>query len=89
MKKKLLPVWVFARIAIKRSFRDRLALFFIFLFPLIFLFIFGGIFGRNNEVSFRVALINQSSSEFSKQFVQKLEENKAFKIDKAVTTQDK
>ncbi len=70
MRKKLLPVWVFARIAILRSFRDRIALFFIFLFPLIFLFIFGGIFGRSGQTSFRVALINQSSSEFSQQFVQ-------------------
>lgn len=89
MKKKLLPVWVFARIAIKRSFRDKLALFFIFLFPLIFLFIFGGIFGKSNEVSFRVALINESSSEFSKTFAQELSNNKAFKVDKTVTTLDK
>lgn len=88
MKKKLLPVWVFARIAIFRSFRDRMSLFFIFLFPLIFLFIFGGIFGGSGDVSFRVALINQSSSDFSNQFVQSAKDNKVLKIDKEITNYD-
>jgi ABC-2 type transport system permease protein len=68
MKKAFLPVWVFGKIAIKRAFRDKTALFFIFLFPLIFLFVFGGIFGKDNDVSFRVAFINQSDSSFAKQF---------------------
>lgn len=89
LKQKMLPVWVFAKIAIKRSFRDRLALFFIFLFPLIFLFIFGGIFGKSNNVSFRVALLNQSNTEFSKKFTEQINQNKIFKIDKEVTDQAK
>ena len=88
MKKKLLPVWVFARIAILRSFRDKMALFFVFLFPLIFLFIFGGIFGNNSEVSFRVALINESTSQFSKDFIKSTNENKILKVDKEVTSYD-
>ena len=89
MKKKLLPVWVFARIAILRSFRDRMALFFIFLFPLIFLFIFGGIFGKSSDVSFRVALINESSSQFSEDFVKNIEADKVLKIDKEVNSYEK
>lgn len=46
MQKQLLPVIVFAKIAIRRAFRDKTAIFFIFLFPLIFLFVFGGIFNK-------------------------------------------
>ncbi len=89
MKKAFLPVVVFAKIAIKRSFRDKTALFFVFLFPLIFLFIFGGIFGKPSNVSFKIALVNDSGSEFSKQFVDKAAGDKAFKIDKDATTLDK
>ena len=69
MKKDFLAVRVFAKIGIRRALRDKTAIFFIFLFPLIFLFIFGGIFGKNSDVSFRVALINQSQSQFAKKFV--------------------
>lgn len=43
-KKPFLPVLTFAKVAIRRAFRDKTALFFIFLFPLIFLFVFGGYF---------------------------------------------
>ncbi len=89
MKKSFLPVIVFAKVAIRRTFRDKTALFFTFLFPLIFLFIFGGIFGKPSSVTFKAALVNQSGSEFSSQFVQKLQDNKAFKIDQNATTLDK
>lgn len=88
MKKALLPVFVFAKISIKRVFRDKTALFFTFLFPLIFLFIFGGIFGKSSSVNFNVALVNQSNSAFSKQFVDDLGKNKSFKISKDATTLD-
>ncbi len=86
--KAFLPVITFARIAIRRAFRDKTAIFFVFLFPLIFLFVFGGIFSNNNEVSFKVALVNQSSSEFSHQFVKQMNETKVYKIDKEATSLD-
>ncbi len=89
MKKKFLPVITFARIGIKRAFRDKTAIFFIFLFPLIFLFVFGGIFSKNNGVSFKVALINQSQTPFSHQFTDQLKHDKVFKIDDKVTSLDK
>jgi ABC-2 type transport system permease protein len=88
MKKALLPVIVFAKIAIRRAFRDKTALFFIFLFPLIFLFVFGGIFGKNSDVSFKVALINQANTDFSRQFSKQLSENKLFKVSTDVTSLD-
>ncbi len=86
MKRSFLPVFVFAKIAIRRAFRDKTAIFFIFLFPLIFLFVFGGIFSKNNEVSFKIALVNQSSSDFSKQFVKQINANKIFKVDQTIST---
>lgn len=89
MKKALLPVITFARVDIKRLFRDKVAIFFVFIFPMIFLVIFGNIFGGNNDVSFRVAVINQSSSEFSQNFVKQAEEDKAFDVDKNLTTVEK
>lgn len=88
MKKAFLPVLVFGKVSIRRVFRDRTALFFTFLFPLIFLFVFGGIFGRDNSVSFNVAVINQSTSQVSAQFVDTLSNNKVIKINKEVTGLD-
>jgi len=88
LQKAFLPVFTFARIGIRRAFRDKTAIFFVFLFPLIFLFVFGGIFGKNNGVSFKVALINQSNSAFSKQFVDQLGKDKSFKIDSKSNTLD-
>lgn len=88
MKRALYTVYVFAKLNTRRFFRDRLAIFFGILFPLIFLFVFGGISGgKNHVVSFNVALINQSDSAFSRQFASELKSSKVFKVDKAITTQ--
>jgi ABC-2 type transport system permease protein len=85
LKRKLFTVWVFFIVNMKRLFRDRTALFFTFLFPLIFLFVFGGIFGKNQSVSFSIAVINKSNSPEAKQFVNQLShQTKLFKIDKTV-----
>jgi ABC-2 type transport system permease protein len=87
MKKELYTVWVFTRLNTRRFFRDRLALFFGIMFPLIFLFVFGGISGKSaNSVSFKVALLNESNSAFAKQFVQETKNNKVFKVDETITT---
>ncbi len=88
MKKKFYTVWVMFVVNFKRVFRDRTALFFTFMFPLIFLFVFGGIFGQNSSVSFNVALINHSSSSFAKQFVAQAtsSKQKVLKVDKSIAT---
>lgn len=83
-KQKLYTIWAFFRINLRRVFRDRLALFFTFLFPLIFLFVFGAL-SKTNSVSFSVAVINESHSQFSKQFVESLSSQKALKINKDIT----
>lgn len=84
LKQKLFTVWTFFTINLKRLFRDRLALFFTFLFPLIFLFVFGAL-NKNNSVSFNVAIINESDSAFSRQLVEKADSNKTLKVDKGIT----
>lgn len=84
-KQKLNTVWVFFIINMRRLFRDRLAMFFTFLFPLIFLFVFGS-FAKNSSTNFHVALINQSQSSFARHYVSQLKSNKLFKIDKSATT---
>ncbi|MEO8862940.1 MAG: ABC transporter permease [Candidatus Saccharimonadales bacterium] len=83
-KQKMYTIWAFFTINLRRVFRDRLALFFTFLFPLIFLFVFGAL-NKANSVSFNVAVINQSNTAFSKQFVGDLGGVKALKINKDVT----
>lgn len=86
MKKSIRPITTFIKIDVKRLFRDKVAIFFVFIFPIIFLVIFGSIFSGNNEVSFRVGLLNQSNSEFSKEFTSKINENKIFKVDKEISS---
>jgi ABC-2 type transport system permease protein len=87
-QRKFYTVWVMFTINSRRVFRDRTALFFTFLFPLIFLFIFGGIFGKSQSVSFKVAIIDHSSSRFAQQFVSQAESSKQkiLQVDKTVTT---
>ncbi len=88
MKKSFFTVYIFSRLNTKRFFRDRLALFFGILFPLIFLFVFGSISSGGSGTSFKVAIVNQSDSAFSKQYIVQLESNKVFKVDKTITSLD-
>jgi len=85
--KQLRSILVFALIDIKRSFRDKTALFFIFVFPLIFLFVFGGIFGSNDGPSFNVALIKKADNAFTKQFLKTVQKDDLIKVNKDVTTE--
>lgn len=80
---KLYTVWVFFTTSLKRLFRDRLALFFTFLFPLIFLFVFGSL-SHSSSVSFNVAIINESSTPYARQFVTQTAKQKSFKVDSTV-----
>lgn len=88
MKKSLYTVGVFVKISTKRFFRDRLAIFFTVIFPLIFLFVFGSLNSGSDNVSFKVAVINQSKSQFASQFVKETEESKVLKVDKDITSLD-
>src|SRR5580765_8913676 len=88
MPKSLFTVLTFAKISVRRYFRDRVAIFFTVLFPLIFLFVFGS-FSKHDDVSFHIGLINQSSSQFSQKFVNQITQNKLYKVDAEANTLDK
>jgi len=87
MKKSLYTVLVFTRLNTRRFFRDRLAIFFGILFPLIFLFVFGGISGHDSAPSFKVAVVNKSDTAFSKDFVTELGKSDVIKINNNVTSE--
>jgi ABC-2 type transport system permease protein len=82
---QLRTVVVFGKINTKRFFRDGLAVFFGILFPLIFLFVFGSFSSGNGNVSFHVAVLNDSGTAYSKQFENQLKHSKTFKIDTKAT----
>ncbi|MDQ2973368.1 MAG: ABC transporter permease [bacterium] len=96
IRKNLLPISTFVKIDVRRLFRDKVAIFFVFLFPLIFLIIFGSVFRGSNGVSFRVAIINEANNEFASKFVDQTfpsEEDKKstqvktpFKVDDKITS---
>ncbi len=69
----------------KRFLSDKVALFFTFVFPLVFLFVFGGLFGGDDGPSFNVAVINRSQTEFARQFV---DDSKKVEVLKVETTTD-
>jgi hypothetical protein len=84
MPKWLFTILIFAKISVRRYFRDRVAIFFTVLFPLIFLIIFGS-FSKNNDVNFHIGLINQSHSQFAQKFTSETKSSKIFKVDTTVT----
>jgi ABC-2 type transport system permease protein len=86
LKRSLFTVGTFVRISTKRFFRDRLAIFFTIGFPLIFLFVFGSLNAGGGNVSFNVAVINNSHSQFATSFVKQLQSSKIVKVDSTVTT---
>jgi ABC-2 type transport system permease protein len=88
MKKSLFTISTFARLNAKRFFRDKLAIFFTIVFPLMFLFVFGALTKNNGTVSFNVALINQSNSSFAQHFVDQAKSSKILKVDKMTTSLD-
>jgi ABC-2 type transport system permease protein len=87
LKKKLFTVWVFYTTNLRRLFRDKTALFFTFLFPLIFLFVFGGISG-NGGTKFNVAVISETNNQYYQDFVSAANKDGVLKIDEDVKTLD-
>lgn len=84
MLQKFRTVIVFTKISTKRFFRDKTAIFFTIAFPLIFLFVFGGIFGKEGAVSFNVSLINNSKSSFAKKFAENANKGTVIKVNQDV-----
>lgn len=88
-RKSFTFIFTYVPIDFRRLFRDKVAIFFTFIFPLIFLLIFGGLFGKNNSVNFKVAVINNSQSQFAGSFVETLKGDKVFTVDTEATTLEK
>lgn len=88
MKKSLFTVQTFVKINTKRFFRDRLAIFFTVIFPLIFLFVFGSLNSGDKDVSFNIAVISHSDSSFAKEFVKTASDSKVLKVNKDITSLD-
>ena len=88
MNRSLFTVLTFVKINTRRFFRDKLALFFTIGFPLIFLFVFGSLNNGNGNVSFNVALVNESDSSFARDFVANAEKGNILKVNKEVTSLD-
>lgn len=63
-----------ARMLTVRFFRDKVAMFFTFIFPLIFLLVFGALNRNDSGVNFDVIVIDQAQSEFSTQFVDQMKQ---------------
>ena len=87
MKRYLTAVLALTRAYIKRFFRDKTAMFFTFLFPLLFLFVFGSLYSNSNGgVNFNVAILNQSDSEFAKKFAKQLGETEILTVNEGIST---
>jgi ABC-2 type transport system permease protein len=87
-RKTFLPITTFVPMDIKRQSRDKVVLFFTFIFPLLFLAIFGSIFSGNDSVSFRVALLNQSESETATLLADEIAKNDLFQVDEEATQKE-
>ena len=83
MKRYFTTVFQLAFVLTRRFMRDPVALFFTFLFPLLFLVVFGFLF-RSSDVSFDVVVINHSKTQFAKQFISQTAKSDIFKIKKDV-----
>jgi ABC-2 type transport system permease protein len=86
MKNYFHTVLVMCKMLSLRYLRDKVALFFTFLFPIMFLLIFGSLNRGSGDVHFNIALINHSHTTIANQFVQQVKTNKAFKIHQGVTS---
>ncbi|MDN4608881.1 ABC transporter permease [Sporosarcina highlanderae] len=67
--KKILSICLFE---IKRTFKKKSSVVLMFGMPLLFTFLFGTIFGKDADVSFRIALVDEEQTPLSKDITQKL-----------------
>ena len=64
----------------KQFFRDRTALFFTFAFPIIFMLIFGLVYGGTGNISYNIGVVNQDSSPTGKATVNAFKSVSIFKV---------
>lgn len=89
MKNYFTGVLSLAKAYILRFFRDKTAIFFTFLFPLLFLFVFGSLnSGGNDDITFRIALLNRSDTSFAEQFDKQIREGDTFEVSSDINNFD-
>ena len=88
MKRYFIAIFALTRAYVKRFMRDKTAMFFTFLFPLLFLFVFGSLNSGNNDISFDVALINKADSSFATEFTKELSSSEVFTVDESIAGLD-
>jgi ABC-2 type transport system permease protein len=88
MKTYLFTIRRLTLLLLRRYFRSRLAIFFSIFFPLIFLFVFGSLSKNGGDVSFKVAIINNSKTEFAQQLDKQVRELKVFEVQSDVSSLD-
>ena len=81
------PIWALAKTLTLAYFRNKVALFFTFLFPLIFLIVFGFLFGSDLP-SINLGLVSQSQTSAANQLEEALLANEVFKIDQEKNFED-
>ncbi len=64
----------------KQFLRDRVAFFFTFAFPVLFMLLFGFIFSGHEDISYNIGLANEDTSPISLGIVQALEKVPPFKV---------
>lgn len=80
MKQYFETILRLAKYLTKAFTRDRVALFFTFVFPLIFLLVFGALNKRDGGVSFDIAIINNSQTQFARSFEEQSAKSEFMKI---------
>ncbi len=73
-------IFALARAYTRRFFRDKVGLFFTFLFPLLFLFVFGYLNSGNTDINFDVAVLNESDTSFATEFEKQLNDSETFTV---------
>jgi ABC-2 type transport system permease protein len=79
MKRYFSVILLLCKTLSRRFVRDPVALFFTFLFPMLFLLVFGSLF-RSNDVSFKVAFFNHADSAFAAEFAKQITGSKVFNV---------
>jgi ABC-2 type transport system permease protein len=80
IKRYFFTTWALSVLLTRRYLRSKTALFFSILFPLILLFVFGGLFGSSKGTTFKVAVIDDAHTQFSQQYVAGIGKQPVFKV---------
>lgn len=89
MKRYFMTIFVLAKSYLVRFLRDKTGIFFTLLFPVMFLLVFGSLYGNNSDdIQFKVALFNRSDSAFSRQFEDTLKKSESFEVNESIVNID-